>query len=752
MKFLQKIALVCVLCFTVTSFGGCTLPWWNTSDWGSGGNNPYDPNSKSNSTVPLPDGNQDQEYKGWDKAFIQKEALATQGVRSIYVPDNDEETDDEILKKDRAKYYENAAYQYEIIAKYILHTLQGKYGTSVGASELEYKFYADYSTAGTFYENKKIRNEDDVESITIPLPAYSPEEKGGKCQETCENAINQPVVNLMWTGYDEGTRQITLEKGVGNNPPSAVQYRDESLKWQITGDDILSDYYARVQLNLMQMAINFMSTDASEKVTVTSISQTSEDSAKVEIEKLTRKIDKLGVPQKAGFYKELVQYIEKNLIGESLIARDDESNYIDYTDLSYYWWNYEVVNTYTDEDGNTHEVWDYVKYGPVYYGMGSSEHFSSNTLYKFGYHDAVTDIVDAVLGTYDDSGKQLSYGFVAKYPTYTRAEVIDSQAYEFYYNTDETLSDDEMQHITALEFRNYNSAVIYPDASLDIERIEEIHQKIENGEIEEEPDDLYDSVFDKKRWLFDTVEISIESKQEITIDVYMRVHIQGEKQTDGTYNSSDFILHLTRMNTDPTKEYSYYPKDEESEESTDETDDETPDSDAYFDEEKTNSRFVFIGDLMSDNLQNVEKYNEFTKGVNNSYVVGDDNKDKENYRQFYHEQQVLDENGVDIPQNKETFHNIFAGKLGSTVSIDTARHLEKTLTATNYWGETVDFSDKYLCQDECDFVEFIFDVQKDSSKPADYDYSFKYSVLNIYFWGELTDEDLEDLINEGDEE
>ncbi len=725
MKFLQKIALVCVMCVTVTGFGGCALPWWNTSDWGSGSNNPYNPNSKSNSTVPLPGGGETEyspdkaEAKAEDKASLQKDALATQGIRSIYVPDNDETTSDVILQADRDKYYENAAYQYEIIAKYILHVLQGKYGTSTSPSTLKYEFYADYSTAGTFYDGKKIRNTGDKTSTVIYLPANTPTQKGGFYQETCENAINKPVVNLMWPGESVTTRQITLEQEAGKKPPDVVQYRDESLKWKVNDSDITS-YTHRVQLNLMQMALN--------EKEITDPTTTTESAAQKSIAQLARKIDKLGISQRIEFYNQMVSYIETYVIGTNLITRDDEKTTIKYTDLSYYWWK---AVTRTKDDGSTYI--DYEKSGPVYKGMVAS----SSTIYKFGYHQAVTDIVNAVLGTYDKtSGKRLTDGFVAKYPTYTRAEIIDSQPFGFYYNTDEKLPEDEMQHITAMEFRNYNSAVIYPDASVNYEYIEEIRKKLEDGEIEEEPEGLYDADFTKKRWLFDSVSIAIESKNDITIDVYLRVHLKGKLQADGTYNSSDYIIHITRMNTDSTKEYSYYPKDEDEESDETYTEDET-DSDVdlpaeFFDEEKTNTRYVTLGNLMEK-----EDYQEFVKGIQNSFVVGDDNKDKDNYRQFYHEPQVLDDDGVDVPQDHDTFHNVFVGKLGSTVNIDTARHLEKELTATNYWGDKVDFSDKYLCQDDCDFVEFIFDVQKDSTKPENYDYSFKYSLLPIYFWGDF---------------
>ena len=730
MKFFQKIALVCVLCITAIGFGGCTLPWWKTSDWGTG-NNPYDPSKGTTTDVPLPgDTKNDDIVFGRDKANLQKEALATQGVRSIYTPDNDETTDDTILQADRAKYYQNASYQYEIIAKYILHILQGKYGSAVGTETLTYNFYADYSTNGTFYEGKKIRNDSDSTRMTVTLPSVTPQNGNEHLYETHENAINSPVTNVMWSGYDVGLRQIELAKGVGNNPPAVEAYHDDSLHWQITGTDITS-YTAMVQLNLMQMALNFVRT---QQIALTNPTEISASVARVEINRLAREIDKLGVPQKSAFYDILVDYIENTLIGGNLIERDKQS--ISYTDLSYIWYNWEKVGSHTDSEGNTVDDYDFVAKGPVYYGMNGSAHtFSSTEIYKFDYHDTVTEIVDAILGVYS-GGKLLAEGFVAQYPTYTRVEAIDSQPFDFYYNVDEDLADGERQYISSMEYRNYNSMVLYPDASLDDDRITKYLEALKRGENVEEDDTLYDYDFTKKRWLYDSVNISIESRQEITVDVYMRVHLRGEKQADGTYNSSDFILHLTRMNTDPTKEYSYYPEQDEEfrKKYQDEKGNTKPD--IYFDEQKTNERFVMFGDLMM-----TEKYNEFLKGVQNSFVVGEDNKTAENYRQFYHEQQVLDDKGVDVPQEGDSFHNVFLGKLGSTVSIDTARHLEKSLTFTNFYGEIVDLSDKYLCQDDCDFIEYIFDVQKDETKPSDYDYSFKYSILNYYFWGEYEQEE-----------
>ncbi len=720
MKFLQKIAFVLVLSVTAIGFGGCSLPWWNTSDWGSGGTNPYDPTQDVVVDVPLPDRVPAEEVTGYDKANYQDEAVATQGVRSYYMPDVDAETTDTILVADRAKFRENAAYQYEIIARYILHVLQGKYGAAVGTETINYSFYATYSMSGTFFADKKIRNADDIESITITLPSTSPEAGQPKLFETTANAINAPVVNVRLQ-YTE------VPEGQGNTCPPAEAVTDADLAWQITGSDITT-FASAVQLNIMQLALEYTTGDT---YTLTSPSTLSDSQARLEIQRLAKLIDRLGVPQKAGFRDILIDYIENNIIGANLIERETQS--IGYTDPSYTWFDYRIVGTQM-VDGVEEDVYGYVPQTGYYQmlGVGTPHTFTNSEIYKFDYHDTVVEIVDAILGTYDSSGRIATAGFVAAYPQYTRMEATDSQPFEFYYNTDETLADGERQYITAMDYQNYSSMVLYPDASLNLDAIHEYEQKILNGEDVDPNYDPYDYDPARKRWMYDSVNICIESKEEITVDVYLRLHLRGDQQPDGSYTYTDYILHLTRMNTDPTLQYDYYPPqdDEFNEKYTDEDGNISPES--YFDEQKTNSRFVALYDLM-----NVENYNTLvTQGVKNSFVVGAEHRTNPNYRQFFHEQQVLDENGENIPQDKLTYHDLFLGKLGSTVAVDSAAAQDATLTFTNFYGETVDLSDRFLCQDDCNFVEYIFDVKKDDTKPADYDYSFKFSILNCYFFGE----------------
>lgn len=722
MKFLQKIALILIFSMTTIGLGGCALPWWNTSDWGSGGNNPYDPNREPVIDVPLPGDPIDEPVTGFDKANYQEEALATQGIRSYYMPGVDETTSDTILAADRAKFRENAAYQYEIIAHYILHKLQGKYGSAVGADTIEYEFYAEYSHSGTFYEGKKIRNTDDPDGIDITLPAVEPVVGAAKLFATTADAINSPVVNVRLQ-YTE------VPEGQGNVCPPAEAVHDTNLAWQLNGDD-LTAFVSIVQLNLMQLALDFTS---DETYTLSIPSEMSTNLAEIEIEKLAKKIDRLGVPQKADFRDILVDYIENYIIGADLMAREEAT--ISYTDPSYTWYE-EVLDGY-DAAGNPQYRWESRTGYYEMLGAGTPHTFTNSEIYKFGYHDTVVDLVAEILGTYDTDGKLSARGFVADYPQYTRMEATDSQPFEFYYNVDESLDSDQRQYITAMGYKNYSSVVMYPDASLNLEALDEYRQKMENGEEVDPEYNPYEYDFTLKRWLYDSLNICIESKNEITVDVYLRLHLRSAKQPDGSYTYTDYILHLTRMNTDPTLQYDYYPPEDEEFKAKYTDDDGNTLPAIYFDEEKTNSRFVPLYDLM-----NIDRYNILvTQGVQNSFVVGEANITNPNYRQFFHEKQVLDEKGENVPQDKATYHNLFLGKLGSTVAVDSAKYRDTTLTFTNFYGETVDLSDRFLCQDECSFVEYIFDVQKDNTKPADYDYSFKFNILNCYLFGDDTEEE-----------
>lgn len=727
MKFLQKIALTIVLCITSLGMGGCSLPWWNTSDAGSG-SNPYDPSGDIKVDVPLPGDTTFEEDLGYDRECIQREASATQGVRSLYMPDAEEVADDPILAADRAKFFQNAAYQYEIVAQYILHVLQGTYGAAVGTQTIKYDFYADYSLTGTFYEGKKIRNDDDPTSTTVTLPATQPVVGDARLLETTADAINAPVVNVE-------LQYTVVPEGQGDACPPAVAVTDSSLAWLLNGSDIRS-FVSAVQLNLMQLALRFA---GDTQVALTDPTALTASQISAEIEKLAKKFDKLGVPQDAEFREIVVDYIESVIIGAHAIAFDEATH--TYTDPSYTWYSYEVVGSHM-EDGQEIDDYGYVAKTGYYLMLGQStpHTFERGTIYRLDYHDTVNAIADAIFGTFDAAGASIGAGFVADFAQYSRIEVTDSQPYEFYYNTDETLGADERQYITALEYHDYTSVIMYPDASIDLKKVEDYLDAVERGEEIEEGYDPFDPDFSKKRWLFDSVNICIESREEITVDVYMRVHLRGQKQADGSYQYSDYILHLTRINTDPTQSYDYYPEqdDEFMAQYTDEDGNTLPSY--YFDDQKTNSRFVLLADLMDTDVYNTLVNN----GIANSFLVDDSSRDSDDFRQFFHQKQVLDDDGVDVPQDYETFHDVFAGKLGSTVSISTAANLGKTLTCTNFYGETVDLGKKYLCYDDCNFVEYIFDVQKDPSLPEDYDYSFKFSMLNFYFCGEIIeDEELE---------
>jgi len=657
------------------------------------------------------------------------------------------EIKDPVLKADRAKFFENAAYQYQLMSQYILHLLQGEYGSYVGGDTLTYEFYAKeyYDEDGnqaflddTFYKDKKIRNATDATSMTVTLPSRSPKTGYGNSRllQTHENAINAPVVGIQWAGASyRGSYPADTVVG----PPDTMEKRDESLHWNITGGEECSDiettYLHRVQLNLMQSVLG---------VSITDPNSITEEVAKKRIKRLAKKIDKLGIAQNISTYNKIKNYIYSTIIGSELISREYKT--LTYSHLIYtYTWEYKVQegtkNVGTAENPKyvpNYKEWTEDKTGC--YDLKAGEHsFSDSEIYKFNYTETVNEILNAVIGTFDSYGNLVEEGFVAEYPTYTRVEAIDSQPFDFYYATERAVTDADKGKINSMEYRNYNSVIMYPDASIDAELIQEwLEEKKKNPKLEMSELDYYNS--DKKRWILDSVDISIESMEEITIDVYVRVHYAGSEPGEG----SDTIVHLTRLNTDPEQVYYYSPPQDAAfvNKYTDSAGNAMPER--YFDEEKSNNRSVHLEDLLP-----VATMNDLTEGIQNPYVVGEENKDKENFRQFYHEEQELDDENKDVPTADPTFHNISLGKLGSTVNVDTPRHLGKELIVTNFYGEEVDFSDKYLCQDDCDFVEYIFDVQIDPQKPADYDYTFRYSIVNTYFWG-LTEnastEEQEELI------
>ncbi len=707
----------------VISFGGCSWFSGGSSIGGSGGSSgggAYDPNDKIDS-APLPGDSVVEELPEGDinQTVALAEASGIQGVRATYLPDVNERSEDAVLQADREKYLENAAFQYEIVAEYILHTLQGKYGSGVSASSIKYEFYADTSLTGTFYEGKEIRNEEDRTEQIIELPAIAPEEDADypKTFGTTENAINEPVVNVELE-YTE------VPPGSGSACPPARPVTDASLHWIVTGNDIRS-YKSVVQLNLMELALGLP----------TSPITTNEITATNEIKNLAKRIDKLGIIEKGYYAQSLRDYIANNLIGANLISRDKAS--LSYVDPSYTYYEWEQVGT--DEDGNP--IYDWVAHTGYYemLGSGTPHAFTSSIIYKFGYEETIDTLVSDILGTYDGD-TLLSAGFVHTFPKYTRVEIADLQPYNFIYSEPkEELEEGERQHITSMDYREYNSVIIYPNEGTEIVPQDESIDTFADEETGEQPEN--------KNWLFDLVEFRIDSVQDITLDIYLRVHYGSKVNPDGTTTpAKNVILHITRICTDSTKDQNYYPGSETDWGNI--TDDENwgnieieidedgniklpedygPQKEDFFDTTKTNYRLVDLAALTES-----DDFDTFVNEINNPYTIDDPTADS--FRQFFHEVKQFDEENKPLPveYGTITYHNVFAGKLGSNLSIDTPSHLEYSLGFENYFGDMVSLNDKYLCQEDCDFVEFIFDVQKDPQLGANYDYSFKFSISMGY--------------------
>ena len=657
MKIL-KVLSICLMCLTMTfTFAGCSLPW-GSSDTGSGGGSGSGSGNggghniqTGDTTYPTPPDINSAEI---EREMAQSYASITQGVRATYLPDVDEVSSDAVLQADREKYLENAAYQYEIVATYILHSLQGEYGEGVSSSSLNYEFYADTSLLPT----------SDLSEIDISLPAITPSTGVSFRFETNAGAIDAPVNGVQYLGR------------------TPAEVRDSSLAWQMNGaTGFVERYKQLVQANLMEIALGH---------------EISSSTSTEQIEEYAKEIEKLGIPQTQEFRDTVYEYIANYIIGADLMARENETlSWVE----PYYSWVETIEHEETNEDGSTTTWTEYI-YHCVHFNMATGAQpdllhqnhtdtiFTSSTAYKFGYADTINKILDEILGTFSSDGTQVSTGFTADFPTYTRVEITDVDAYRYFTSYNEELDEDERQVITSMDYREYNSVVIYPKGIL---------------EYDEEGNEVVN--LEQLLWQFDMLTISIDSVQDITLDIYMRLHIGGE----------DTIVHLTRMNTDSTLSYDY-------ESETENIDDYlliTEDGigykpEFYFLPDKTNTRAMYLPDYLPINSTEI-----VTGGVTNT-----------TNKTFYQDERAEGDYETEL---ENVYKNTFVGKLGSSVTFENSKNFNQTFTTTNYYGETVDLSDKYLCQDECDFVEFIFDVVEDSSNPADYDYSFKFMIKSL-FW------------------
>ncbi len=774
-----RMATVFLIVLMVISFGGCS--WFSSSSSGSAGSGgsgggAYDPNDKINGSVPLPENKPGIDY---DDSLLERDlalsmAEETQGVRATYVPVVNEKSDDPILQDDRDTYLKNAAFQYEIVATYILHTLEGKYGAGVGADSIEYQFYSQKSITGTFYEGKEIRNKEDRESQTIDLPALAPEaHERSETLGTNEDAINNPVVDVDLEYY------VATPNGNTECPPRKV-VTDSSYAWKMNGQDIVGEHKSIVQLNLMELALG---------LTLTSFG-TDETTCQKEIQNLAKDITKLGIKEKQSYRDQVFDYIKDNIIGSKAYNRESATISYDDPEYKYYLWEIVGYRTVSDGNGGTHQepIYDWVEY-TGYYDMhtGKGHSFTDSEIYKFKYEETITEIVEAILGTYADENTLLTEGFVHTFPKYTRVEIADMQTLNFFYSPEPEEPSEgeepERRVITSMDYREYNSVIIYPNVYQKVVKEEEeeeqalsselflpLKERGSGGQADTRGDMMMNQgagLFaseeeeaepDIKNWLMNIVSISIDSMNDLTIDVYMRIHLGSVKDDRGNVitPAQQMILHITRFNTDKTKGYDYYGEEDEDEDYEVEIDEEgnlifpedkmTPEERKalYFNtEKKMNNVSVDL-----EHITNDKEFIAYNGQINNKYRIDDPSADE--FRQFFGEPVKYDEEGKYIPDEEGfvSHHNVFAGKLGSNLNIDTPKHLEYSLSIQNYYGETVSFDEKYLCQEDVDFVEFIFDVKKDQGK--DYDYSFKFTLEQTYLvWDPDDDFNYDELFPDG---
>lgn len=637
-----KKSIIGMLLAVVFCFSGCS--WFDmggtTPGGGSGGNNDYNDDRIQDSVgehvPPEIDVSEDEAKENESYAKI------TQGVRASYLPTKFDETDDSVLAADRRKFDENAALQYEIVAQSVLFYLTGRYGETAGnnASEIVYEFYADTSKLPS----------GDATQATITLPRTAPIEENVSLLHTTASAIERQTTGLEGS-YSLATDSWTLSRTETN-----------AYKWNFSlGTSVTAGYNERfiaeftpiVQVNLMEYALNF---PLSSKADI--LAETPESM----IESYVAKIQRLGITQSQEFADFLYDYILSIIIGENATSWDNLRPL--YT---------EPVDSYTEEvpsEINPDETVEQTVF--VYYDMDGNPDthtFTAPQLYKYNYITAAQNIVELVAGTFDTNGEVVNPAIFAEFPTYTRLEITDIAPDKFY--TAGEKGDSDVLSLDSMEYHEYQSAIIYPDG-------------IFNYDVDaEEGEDLT-----QKLWQFDVLNLYIDSKEDITLDVYIRLHING----------TNYIEHISRINTDSAKSFDF-----EGESDALGEDSVASSADEYFIESKLNYTIIDMRTFLDD-----ERIEMLTTGIENT-----------TNKNFYAE-----EGG---------YKDTFAGKLGSSVAFG------NELKVTNHYGETVNLDKYALCNDTGDFVEIIFAPVKD--KGENYDYRFKFLVRALY-WG-VFDEDLE---------
>ncbi len=659
MKIIKALMSFCIILVTCFTFAGCS--WFDFSGLNPGGSGGSGGGSEGGIQTP-PSGEitpVDPGIEGGSEEDKQETLLqyvnSTQGVRAVYMPKAQEISSDLSLQSDRNKFFENTTLQYEIIAEYVLHCLFGEYGSgAVEAKNIVYEYFADDSLlpAG---ESK---------DTLIYLPAKSPKIKNNKLMESNVGAIWAPVVGIEYGLAVDGEGRSYYVEPVKN-------IVDSSLKWNMSADsyeEFLAMYKEILQINLMQFDLGYIPTN----VNVLMEMYSADDRLEM-LNGMAREIDRLGVGQTKDHFDYLYNYILNNIIGRELVLREDEE--IVYNDI--YYEKYEQTGVEIEQQEVNGEivdvevpVFEYVKYWYDISGLGAGERLVSSTAYKFGYREVASEIAEAVFGRFSDSGEIERSGFVNEYPTFSRAEIVDVNVEEFYKNMVEESTDEQIVKFGSMDYQEYQSVVMY---------------NFDNTKYDEEGKVVIDTELIK--WVFDTLYINIDSKNDITLDIYGRVK-QGDSNT---------FMHLTRMNTKSSAGADFS--------------DENPNLEFesvewFFDATKTNYRSCYLFDYIPQEDWAV-------------LITGELNREKKD--KF-------------LVEEEDAYKNTFLAKLGSKGCVEQSG---SDMKFTNYFGEEINFADKFLCQEEGNFFEIIFDVKK--SQGQNYDYGFKFMIYTS-LW-EITEED-----------
>ena len=646
---MPKTSIFAIVLVAVFCFAGCN--WFGAGSGGSGGGGgqpssedfPDDRVQQGSTGFPSTDYDSEEDEQAQNEA----RAEITQGIRATYIPKADETTDDAVLQTDRDKFNENAALQYEIVARAILYELVGHYGETDGAAgeTITYEFFADTSLLPS----------EDATETTINLEANTPYQANNTLLEGWDYAIEQQISGLSGS-YNENTNTWTVERTYSTS--AAWNF---SLGTSMIGnnynDTFVNTFTPYVQINLMEYFLNLPITPLSTLLGLGT------GALQAQINEYVAQIDKLGINANQEYADFLYTYIIDVIVGSSAMNRETASFTYDEPMDTY---EITVPGENPDEPETTETI-------TVYYDMdGTSAHtFTSSTIYKYNLQSNIRALVDKIAGTYDTSGNVVTPAISAEFPTYTRLEITDIAPEKFFTSG----TTDEISKLDNMDYREYTSVVWYPDG---------IQSMNEN----------FETVIDteSKIWQFDYLTLMIDSQNDITLDIYLRLHINGENH----------IAHITRINTDSTQSFDYEitPENEKDENGVEDITQES-----FFLEDKTNLSMVYIPLFLPD-----YKTQLVDEGITNAAQ-----------KTFYNEENA--------------YKNTFAGKLGSSVAYGESG---EDFIVTNHYGETVDLSSYALCADSQDFVEVIFVPQR--TQGEDYDYSFKF-LINDMILGEIATEE-----------